>query len=110
MDVEKEILKGYVETILLSLLYKKTYYRYEMQKEIKRLCNGKVEFKEAAVYIALKRLEKNGFASSAWDDSSSGNRRKQYGITDKGIGRLRDKIEEWEFFKKQIDLFLEGVK
>ncbi|MDT2235698.1 helix-turn-helix transcriptional regulator [Paenibacillus larvae] len=58
MDVEKEILKGYVETILLSLLYKKTYYRYEMQKEIKRLCNGKVEFKEAAVYIALKDWRK----------------------------------------------------
>ncbi|WP_279232181.1 hypothetical protein [Clostridium sp. HBUAS56017] len=40
MEVSKEQLKGHVESILLSMLYKADNYWYEISKETKKLSNS----------------------------------------------------------------------
>lgn len=111
MDVNKEVLKGYIDTILLSLLYKEPVYGYEIVKKTREKTDGTFELKEATLYLALKRLEKNGLASSYWDDSESGGgRRKYYKITEDGHLRLHDKKSEWEYLKSTIDKFLGGIQ
>lgn len=111
MEIDKEVLKGYIDTILLSLLREKPVYGYELAKTALDRSEGTFELKEATLYLSLKRLEKNGLVKSFWGDSDSGGgRRKYYELTEAGYVRLRQKKTEWEFFKKTIDQFLGGIE
>jgi len=110
LDIDKEILKGYIDTIILSLLYEKPLYGFEMAKIVWEKSAHEFELKEGTMYLALKRLENNGMAESFWgEEASDGGRRKYYRILPAGRERLDHKKTEWEFVKRIIDLFLGGV-
>ncbi|MGE7875818.1 PadR family transcriptional regulator [Peribacillus muralis] len=108
MEIDKELLKGYVEIIILSLLDTQSMYGYMLSKEIKQLSGGTFDMKESTLYLALKRLEKKELVSSFWSDHSKGGRRKFYEISEQGVINYQNKKKEWEHFKKLIDLFLGG--
>lgn len=112
MEVDKEVLKGYIDTILLSLLCHEPLYGYELVKRSREQSDGTFEIKEATLYLALKRLEKNGLAVSYWDDSDTGRggRRKYYRLTDDGRVRLQNKKMEWKYVKDTMDKFLGGAE
>jgi PadR family transcriptional regulator PadR len=110
MKIDKEVLKGYVDTIILSLLYEKDMYGYELSKKVKEESNGAFELKEGTLYLAFKRLENNGYAQSYWDESHGGGRRKYYTISPHGIQYLMEKKQEWNFLKEIMNHFLKGVE
>lgn len=108
MEINKELLKGYIDIILISLLGKKSMYGYELSKEILSVSKNSFEVKEGTLYLSLKRLEKLGYIESYWsDENSGGGRRKYYRINDSGIKYLEAKKAEWVFFKEVMDKFLE---
>lgn len=108
MEINKEILKGYIDIILISLLRKKNMYGYELSKEILNISKNSFEIKEGTLYLALKRLEKGNYIESYWsDETSGGGRRKYYRIKELGIEYLETRKTEWIFFKEIIDKFLE---
>lgn len=110
MDIDKEILKGYIDTIILSLLCEKPLYGFEMAKIVREKSRQEFELKEGTMYLALKRLENNCMVDSFWsEEASEGGRRKYYSILPLGRERLTQKKAEWEFVKKMIDLFLGGI-
>lgn len=110
MDIDKEILKGYIDTIILSLLCEKPLYGFEMAKKVREKSLREFELKEGTMYLALKRLEINGLVDSYWsDEASEGGRRKYYRILPSGRERLIGKKAEWRFVKRIIDIFLEGL-
>ncbi len=109
MEINKEILKGYIDTIILCMINQRDMYGYELSKCVKEESKHAFELKEGTLYLALKRLETNGFTESYWDESFEGGRRKYYRITDVGKDFLGNKKEEWLFFKNIMDHFLKGV-
>lgn len=110
MEINKEMLKGYIESIILSLLIKEDLYGYEMSKRIRAISTNKFELKESTMYVVLKRLESNELVTTYWDDSESGGgRRRFHKITEKGKEYLKNKKEEWLFFKNIIDTFFMEV-
>ncbi|MDP4177011.1 MAG: PadR family transcriptional regulator [Bacillota bacterium] len=107
MEIDKEMIKGYIESIILSLLKKEDLYGYEISKRIRSISRDKFEIKEGTLYVVLKRLENCKLISPYWDDTETGGgRRRYYKITNEGTEYLSKKIEEWNFFKDIIDLFL----
>ena len=109
VEIEKEMLKGYIDIIILSLLYKEDLYGYELGKRVKEQTQNKFEMKEGTLYLAFKRLEQSGLISSYWGDESSGGRRRYYKLLAEGRTHLKAKKQEWEHVKTIIDLFLKGV-
>lgn len=112
VEINKEILKGHIDTLLLSVLKKKDMYGYEMAKQIKLKCNEQFELKEGTLYLALKRLEKNQYVHSYWNDEeeTGGGKRKYYQLTSLGEEELNRKMKEWEFMKKIMNNFLGGLE
>lgn len=109
MEVNKEVLKGHIDTIILSLLQQRDMYGYELAKFVREKSNDQFELKEGTLYLSLKRLEKNQWIESYWgDDQGPGGRRKYYKITPLGRDYIKEKRREWEFVKKIMDTFLEG--
>ena len=66
MELNKEALKGHIDTIILSILNEKDCYGYEIAKTVKVKCNNMFELKEGTMYLALKRMESKGFIESYW--------------------------------------------
>ncbi|MDQ0268381.1 PadR family transcriptional regulator [Cytobacillus purgationiresistens] len=109
MKVDKEILRGYIDTIILSLLYDRDLYGYDLSKEVKKKSGDSFELKESTLYLSFKRLEKNGYVISYWQEGSSAARRKYYHLTVSGSAYLLHKKEEWKFMKQLMENFLEGI-
>ncbi|GAB0171785.1 PadR family transcriptional regulator [Lysinibacillus xylanilyticus] len=109
MEINKEVLKGHIDTLILSLLHKKDMYGYELAKFVRDKSEEQFEIKEGTLYLSLKRLEKNDWVESYWgDEQGPGGRRKYYKLTPLGKECFEEKRSEWRFVKKIMDSFLEG--
>lgn len=109
MEINKEVLKGHIDTLILSLLDKRDMYGYELAKCVREKSEDQFELKEGTLYLSLKRLEKNEWISSYWgDEQGPGGRRKYYKLLPLGKEGFEEKRSEWHFVKKIIDSFVEG--
>ena len=111
MEINKEVLKGHIDTLILSLLHNNDSYGYEIAKFVREKSNNLFELKEGTLYLSLKRLEKNNWIEAYWsDEQGSGGRRKYYKLTSLGEEGYKEKYREWQLVKKIMDSFLEGGK
>ena len=101
-----EILRGYTEAIILNILNKKDSYGYLISKVIIDKVENKIDIKNATIYLAFKRMEKENLITSYWVDSDFGARRKQYSITKEGKQYLKNKKNEWKKNKEILDKLL----
>lgn len=106
--MNKEILKGSVDILLLSVISTKDTYGYEIIKTIQQKSDNRYNMKEGTLYPALRRLELKELIVSYWGESEGGGRRKYYKITSEGDERLKENIKEWKIVNNLIHVCLEG--
>ncbi|MBO1583248.1 PadR family transcriptional regulator [Bacillus sp. XF8] len=104
--MNKEMLKGTIDLLILSTLSSADNYGYEISKEIKERTEGMFEIQEATLYLALKRLEKNNFVEAYWGTESQGGKRKYYHLTDLGIEQLEQMKADWTKISEMVHRFL----
>ncbi|GMA64126.1 PadR family transcriptional regulator [Alicyclobacillus fastidiosus] len=108
MDIDTQVLKGHIDTIILSLLCKQDMYGYDIANAVRKRSHGKFEIKEGTMYLSLKRMEKNELIESYWGGTEGGGaRRKYYRILESGQRFYRYKKREWSYLKSVLDTFLE---
>lgn len=106
--MDKEMMRGSIDLLLLSLIANRDLYGYEIAKVIKRLGEDKYEMSEGTLYPALKRLEKKHWIDSYWSETEAG-RRKYYRLTDLGKKELEKKKNSWNFIQSLVKKSLEGL-
>lgn len=106
--MDKEMMKGSIDLLLLSLIEQRDLYGYEMTRILKRLSDDTYEMSEGTLYAALKRMERQHWIKSYWKETESG-RRKYYHITDDGRKELEQKKENWEWMNALIKRSSEGL-
>lgn len=107
--MDKELMKGSIDILLLSLIENEDLYGYEIAKMLKEKSNDLYCMGEGTLYPALQRLEKKGLIKSYWIDLESGNRRKYYTITESGKKELNEKIKQWNILNNLIKTCKEGL-
>ncbi|HHZ14397.1 MAG: PadR family transcriptional regulator [Caldicoprobacterales bacterium] len=105
MSYSSEILRGNTETIILAILSKKDSYGYEIMKTIIDGGEGLFSIKDATIYTAFKRMEKDRLISSYWGNEDGGARRKYYSITQEGRDEYKRRVDEW----KKINIVLNNL-
>lgn len=109
MEINKEVLKGHIDTLILSLLLSKDMYGFEIAKIVREKSGEQFELKEGTLYLSLKRLEKNGcVVSYLSEEVGQGGRKKYYKLTTIGRQVYENKCVEWRFIKNIMDCFIEG--
>lgn len=103
-----EILRGFTEAIILKILLDGDSYGYNVSQAIIKKTNNAMDIKNATIYLAFKRMEKDGLITSYWNDNPDIARRKYYKITAQGKKYLRTKQAEWNKNKKILDKLLLG--
>ena len=58
------------------------------------------------MYPALHRLEAEGLVHGYWGEGVTGNSRRYYAITPKGVAMLEERLEEWRRFSQAVNLLM----
>jgi len=102
MPPGRDLRKGSVEILLLSLLEEEPMYGYQMAKELRRRSRGYFEFKEGTLYPALHRMEERGWLRAEWQVVEEGPSRKYYHLTASGRDELKRARQEWTTFADRL--------
>lgn len=108
MASSSDVLRGNTDTIILNILRKGDSYGYEIAKMIQDASSGQVEITEATVYIAFRRMEKDGLIRSYWGEGSGGARRRYYSITPHGREVYAFRAAEWVELNKTLNTLILG--
>lgn len=107
MKINKEIIKGSTEIMVLKILKKEPLYGYKISKEIRKSSSDVFLLGEGTLYPVLHKLEKNKMLQSYWQEYE-GRRRKYYTITKRGKKLLDEKTAQWKVFSKALNLVMEA--
>ena len=101
-DWKSQIKRGTLEFCILLMISKKPLYGYEIIQKLEAW--PILSAKESTIYPLLRRLLKDDFLSSFWQETTEGlPPRKYYTITDKGKEYLSAMNEEWNHLLAAID-------
>lgn len=94
-DWKSQIKRGTLEYCILLLIKRRSYYGYEIIEELSKY--PIITAKESTIYPLLRRLLKEEYLTSFWQESTEGlPPRKYYTITEKGSVYLECMSNEWE--------------
>lgn len=91
--------KGVLELCVLSMLFKKDCYGYELVNEISK----NIQISEGTIYPLLKRLKDEGFFTTYLEESQEGPPRKYYKLTELGIETKAELESEWYRFVEGVN-------
>ena len=106
-DWKSQIKRGTLEISILLMISKRSYYGYEIISELNKW--QILAAKESTIYPLLRRLLKEGYLSSYWQETTEGlPPRKYYSITDTGRTYLDAMSVEWENLLTAMDGLRDG--
>ena len=101
-DWKSQIKRGTLEYCILLLIKRRPTYGYEIISTLEKY--PIIAAKENTIYPLLRRLLKEEFISSSWQDSSEGlPPRKYYSIADKGLEYLSAMSVEWDNLLRTVN-------
>jgi len=106
--MNKEMMKGSIDLLLLSVIAKRDMYGYEIIQALKESSSELYSMSEGTLYPALKRLETQDFITSYWQEQENKRRRKYYQITDDGQKAIEIKLRDWKQLNNLIAKWSEG--
>ena len=101
--MEKEMLRGSLELLILSRIQAQDAYGGQILKEILKDIQEVLVISEGTLYALLKRLEKKAWIQSYWGDAHLGARRKYYRISPKGTKAYEEKLANWRVLNTLIE-------
>lgn len=103
--ISSDLLRGHIDTFVLSALMDGTKYGNEIRKYISQKTNNLYIPNEQSLYSAYHRLEDMECIRGYWGENV-GATRKYYTITDKGRQVYEINKREWENAKRLIDILI----
>lgn len=100
--MNKEMMKGSIDLLLLSVIAKQDSYGYEIVQALKQSSNEMYSMSEGTLYPALKRLEAYGYITSYWTEQENSRPRKYYQLTEEGAKALKSKLDDWKQINQLI--------
>ncbi|HEY33622.1 MAG TPA: PadR family transcriptional regulator [Dehalococcoidia bacterium] len=110
MAARQDLIKGNIDTLLLSLINQQPMYGYQVMQELEGRSQGYFKFKEGTLYPALHRLEKAGLLQGSWQTLANSRQRRYYSITEKGRRILVEQTAQWQDFFAAMNLIFQPAK
>ena len=101
--VSKDLIAASTIPIILSLLQKGDNYGYQIIKDVQKLTDNSLQWKEGSLYPVLIKLEKKGLILS-YMKKEEGRNRKYYQLNQKGRNLLEQLKQEWSLINQTLQL------
>lgn len=109
MTFGRDLMRGSLDLMVLSVLTDEPLYGYLIQKRLRDASGNMVRIQAGTLYPILHRLEKAGAIKARWD-SSTGRDRKWYELTPKGRRLLQQQAAEWHRYVDCIRRLLDSAR
>ena len=103
----KELKKGSLELLILSVLQGHPLHGYEIGKLLEQRSGGQLAFPVSTLYSILYRMEDRGWINGRWDEKKGQRRRCYYALTPKGRKVLTQQQQEWKAFTAVVNDVIE---
>lgn len=103
MDVNGEMIRGHIVTIILLSLVDGDKDTNEIRRQIEDKSENKFSVKQGTFYSAMQRLVKQNLIREYRSSSNDGIRRKYFNLTDKGSKYVENNKQEWALSRDLID-------
>lgn len=101
MSFDRELMRGSLDLMILSVLAEGPLYGYMIQKRLREASGNMVRLQAGTMYPLLHRLEAGRFIASRWEDTG-GRDRKWYVLTDLGRQQLQQQASQWNQYAECI--------
>lgn len=101
----RDLVRGSLDLMILSVLAEGPKYGYLIQKRICDASGDRLPLAAGTLYPLLHRLEGDKLIRARWDDST-GRRRKWYDLTAAGRRRLGEQARDWSVFAECVNRLL----
>ncbi len=102
--LERTMLHGNAETLVLALLAWQPQHGYQIRKELAARSQHYFQFAFGRLYPLLAAMEQRGLVTSRLE--KSGRARRNFTITGKGLAELRLRKQKWHQFSAAMDRIL----
>lgn len=96
----------FIEPSLLLFLSKGSSYGYDLIEKLRRLGFHEESVDMGAVYRTLRKLEKEGFVKSCWQEIKGQKKKRYYDITPQGVQLLETWAERIKERKQALSRFM----
>jgi PadR family transcriptional regulator len=104
--LERTMLHGNAETLVLALLAKQSQHGYQIRKELAARSQHYFQFAFGRLYPLLAEMEKRRLVASSLE--KTGRARRTFTITPKGLAELRIRKQKWHQFSESMDQVLKS--
>lgn len=94
--------------LVMAILEDGPLHGYGIAREIRQRSAEALKLGEGTLYPVLRALEQDDLVESRWETQASGPARRLYQLTQKGLGELRQRRDEWKAFSAAVDAVLKG--
>ena len=105
-NLDRELLHGNAETLVLALLAENECYGYRLRQELALRSQHYFQFAFGRLYPMLRGLEHRGLVKARWVKAGKVRERKHYEISAKGRTELVERIRKWQQFAAAMELVL----
>ena len=100
--MEKELLHGTLEVLILKTLSWGPMHGFGIGRWIQQLSGDELRIEEGSLYPALYRIEKKGWVDASWGVSDNQRRAKFYRLTPEGRRQLMKNSDTWTNFAHAV--------
>jgi len=109
-NLNRELLHGNSETLVLALLAEDECYGYQVRRELAARSHHYFQSSFGRLYPLLRGLERRSLVNARWVKAGKARERKHYAITAKGRAELRERKQKWQQFCVAMDLVLSSTR
>lgn len=110
MDLNGDMIRGHIDTIILLSLVDGDKDSNEIRKNIEDRSDNKFSVKQGTFYSAMQRLVKQSLIKEYRSSATDGIRRKYFSLTEKGEKLVENNRKEWLESKEVIDTLVDTVQ
>ena len=108
-SAKSDLLPGTLDMLILQTLTVASLHGYAIAQHIERLSDSVLHVDQGSLYPALERLQRKGWVTSKWGQTTTGRRARFYTLTAAGRKQLGDEISDFERVLLAIQRVMRGA-
>jgi len=106
---QTNLLQGTLDMMILKALRLGEMHGLGISRRIEQISQGAFVVKSGSLFPALRRMQEEGWISSAWGESETNRKAKYYRLTSEGKRQLAAQTSRWEQVVRAISRILKPI-
>lgn len=107
-DESTDVIPSTLDMLILKALSLEPMHGFGIAQRIEQVSRGVFRVNAGSLFIAFRRLERDGLVDAEWRTSENNRRAKYYVLTPQGQRRLQAETRDWERRAAAIARLLEA--